>query len=95
MCLGDVAEVLELLPGHGAVVRAGSRTGTVSLLTLEDTVVVGDWVLCHSGFALHRVTATEAQGAAALRATRNHPPPTTAATAAAAEQGTTTTEERR
>jgi hydrogenase expression/formation protein HypC len=92
MCLGDVAEVLRVLPERRALVRAGSRTGTVSLLTLEDAVDVGDWVLCHSGFALHRVTASDAREAAALREPRDHP---VAATPAATTTQATTTEEQR
>lgn len=87
MCLGDVAEVRRLLPGDKALIRSGTRTGTVSLLTLDDHVAVGDWVLCHSGFALHRVTAREAHEAIRLR---GHHTPAAPATARA-----TTTEEER
>ena len=88
MCLGDVAEVRRLLPdGRAAVVRSGSRTGTVSLLTLDDPVAVGDWVLCHSGFALHRLTPLEAQEATELRGLHTPVDPT-------AVEATTTEEER-
>ncbi len=86
MCLGDVAEVLELLPEGSAVVRSGSRTGTVSLLTLDDPVAVGDWVLCHSGFALHRVTAAEAQEATAIRGSRSRAVPTATSATTMEEQ---------
>jgi hydrogenase expression/formation protein HypC len=68
MCLGDLAEVLSVEPGATARVRAGGRTATVSLLTLDDPVAPGDWVVCHSGFALSRVTAEAAGEAAAIRA---------------------------
>jgi hydrogenase expression/formation protein HypC len=67
MCLGDLGEVLEAGPGPTAVVRTGARTVTVSLLTLDEPVVPGDWVLCHSGFALSRLTPEEAGEAAAIR----------------------------
>jgi hydrogenase expression/formation protein HypC len=67
VCLGDIAQVLELAPGSSAVVRAGPRTTTVSLVTLGEPVVAGDWVVCHSGFALGRVTAEEAAEATAIR----------------------------
>jgi hydrogenase expression/formation protein HypC len=69
MCLGELGEVVELTPGPVAVVRCQGRTATVSLLTLDEPVAPGDWVLCHSGFALSRVTAEEASEAAAIRAT--------------------------
>ena len=67
MCLGDIAQVLELGPDGSAVVRAGPRTTTVSLVTLDGPVVQGDWLVCHSGFALGRVTAEEAAEATAIR----------------------------
>ena len=83
MCLGEVAEVLELGPGPRALVRSGGRSATVSLLTLDEPVATGDWVVCHSGFALSRVTAAEAADATSIRAT----------TAAEPTMTTTTTED--
>lgn len=77
MCLGELAQVVELAPGPTALVRSQERTTTVSLLTLGETVVPGDWVVCHSGFALSRVTQEEAAEAAAIRATQT---PTTKVT---------------
>lgn len=74
MCLGEVALVLELAPGGSALVRSGERTTTVSLLTLDDGVAPGDWVVCHSGFALGRVTAEEAAEATAIRHPRKENP---------------------
>lgn len=67
MCLGDLAQVVELGPDSTAVVRSGSRTTAVSLLTLAGPVAPGDWVVCHSGFALGHVTAEEAAEATAIR----------------------------
>lgn len=87
MCLGEVAEVLQLLPGPGALVRSEARTTTVSLLALDGTVAVGDWVVCHSGFALNRLTAQESHEATAIRGIH------TEATSATAES-TTKGEER-
>ncbi|HEY7723129.1 MAG TPA: HypC/HybG/HupF family hydrogenase formation chaperone [Pedococcus sp.] len=69
MCLGELAEVIELRPGGAALVRSDQRTSTVSLLVLDVPVSAGDWVVCHSGFALSRVSAEQARDAAALRAT--------------------------
>ena len=68
MCLGELAEVIEM-GTQTALVRGGGRTRTVSLLTLTDPVTPGDWVVIHSGFALARLTAAEASEATALRAT--------------------------
>lgn len=69
MCLGELAEVLQLTGDSAALVRSEARTVTVSLLTLDDAVAPGDWVVCHSGFALSRLTLEEARDAAAIRAT--------------------------
>lgn len=73
MCLGEVAQVVELGAGSTALVRSRARLLTVSLLTLDETVVPGDWVVCHSGFALGRVTPAEAAEADAIRATTAAP----------------------
>ena len=66
MCLGELAEVIEMGAGN-ALVSGGGRTRTVSLLTMADAVRPGDWVVIHSGFALARLTAEEAREATALR----------------------------
>lgn len=69
MCLGELAEVLAVTgPATAVVRRDGRSTATVSLLALAEPVVAGDWLLVHSGFALHRLTPDEAQDAAAIRA---------------------------
>ena len=68
MCLGELAEVIEMGAAN-ALVSGGGRTRTVSLLTLTEPVTPGDWVVIHSGFALARLTAEEARAAAALRTT--------------------------
>ena len=41
----------------------------MSLLTLDEPVTPGDWVLVHSGFALGRLTADEAHEADQIRTT--------------------------
>lgn len=74
MCLGEVAQVVQLGPDSSALVRSAQRTGTVSLLTLGEVVAPGDWVVCHSGFALARVSAEEAAEATALRLTETSDP---------------------
>lgn len=68
MCLGELAEVTQVNERGTAEVCSGGRTKTVSLLTLEGPVVPGDWVVIHSGFALERITAAEADEAALIRA---------------------------
>ena len=69
MCLGEVVQVVEVVPDGLVLARAGTRTLQVSLLSLDGPVVPGDWVLAHSGFALARLTAVEALEARTLRGT--------------------------
>lgn len=68
MCLGEVAQVVELGAGPTALVRWGERLLTVSLLTLDEPLAPGDWVVAHSGFVLARLTPAEAAEATAIRA---------------------------
>lgn len=69
MCLGELAQVLTVTGEGTAVVRREGRpTSSISLLALAEPVAAGDWVLVHSGFALHRLTPDEARDAAAIRA---------------------------
>ncbi len=69
MCLGELGQVQEVSGDGVAEVRVGDRARTVSLLTLDDPVTPGDWVLIHSGFVLSRLTADEAREAEQIRST--------------------------
>lgn len=85
MCLGEVAQVVRLGPASSALVRSAQRTTTVSLVTLDDVdldgtgdgdsngIRPGDWLVCHSGFALRRLTAAQATEATDMRATTAAP----------------------
>lgn len=77
MCLGEIVR-LEAVDGASARARLGSRVLSVSLVTLDESVAPGDWVVVHSGFALHRLEPGEAAEALALRpgaAPRSAPEP--------------------
>ncbi|GAB2856639.1 HypC/HybG/HupF family hydrogenase formation chaperone [Nocardioides pacificus] len=67
MCLGDLAQVIDLVDDRTVRARVRDRTGTVSLLTLNGPVAAGDWLLVHSGFALARVTEEERLEAERIR----------------------------
>ena len=69
MCLGEICEVTEIRPGGRALVRGGQRTQEVLLMTVEGGVAPGDWLVCHSGFALERLSADEAREALSIRST--------------------------
>lgn len=67
MCLGVVCRAVEVLDGEVALVRVGGRELPASLLTLDEPVVPGDWLMVHAGFALARLTEQQAEEALALR----------------------------
>ncbi len=63
MCLGIPGEIVELGPADElAMVNVGGvrRQVNVGLLTGEDAVGVGDWVLIHVGFAMSKIDEAEA-----------------------------------
>lgn len=67
MCFGEVARV-QAVDSCGALqVDSGARSTSVSAMLLEEPPAVGDWVLVHSGFALARLSAAEAQDSLAVR----------------------------
>jgi hydrogenase expression/formation protein HypC len=66
MCLGEIVR-LDTVRGDSGTARLGGRTLTVSLVTLEQAVSEGDWVVVHSGFALQRLDPDEAAEALSLR----------------------------
>lgn len=67
MCLGLVCQAVAVLDGDVALVRTGARDVRVSLLTLDEPVAPGDWLMVHAGFALARLTEQQAVEALAMR----------------------------
>jgi hydrogenase expression/formation protein HypC len=60
MCLALPAEVIALDDGDMATVSLEGVQKQVSLALVED-VAPGDYVLIHVGYALHKVSAAEAE----------------------------------
>lgn len=58
MCLAIPARIVEIENGMGTIDMDGTRR-QVSLLLQEDAKV-GDYVIVHAGFAIHRVDEEEA-----------------------------------
>lgn len=69
MCLGEICEVTEVRPGSRALVRGDRRDQEVLLMTIAGSVAPGDWLVCHSGFALDRISAEEARESRTIRST--------------------------
>lgn len=74
MCLALPAEVISLDPSEAtAVVALGPVKKEISTALLDE-VAIGDFVLVHVGYALHRISPDEAARTLALmRATGEQP----------------------
>ena len=70
MCLAIPARIVELLPSDMARVRIGESSTFLSASTmlLPEPPEVGDFVIVHAGFAMHKLEPAEAMDSlAALR----------------------------
>lgn len=60
MCLAIPAEVIHV-EDEMATVKIGDSLRKASLILLPEEVQLGDYVIVHAGFALHKVDPLEAQ----------------------------------
>jgi hydrogenase expression/formation protein HypC len=67
MCISTVAQIVAIGAEGTARVDAQGRSYDVSLLALDEVVHVGDWLVIHSGLALHRISDDEARAAEEMR----------------------------
>ena len=58
MCLAIPAKIVEINDGMGTIDMDGTKR-EVSLLLLNDAQV-GDYVIVHAGFAIHKIDESEA-----------------------------------
>lgn len=65
MCLGIPGQLVEWVDSEHHIAKADvsgvRRNINVALLTGEDAVDIGDWVLIHVGFAMSKVDEEEAR----------------------------------
>lgn len=64
MCLGVPAKILETSDG-AAIVELGGVRREISVMLL-DNASVGDWVIIHAGFAIEKLSESEAEQTLAL-----------------------------
>lgn len=64
MCVGIPGKVVQI-EGRMATLEVGGATRQVAL-DLLDGVVIGDYIIAHAGFAIHRVDEDEALKTLAL-----------------------------
>ncbi len=60
MCLAIPAEIVAI-DGELAQVKVGDMVRKASLTLLPEAAVIGDYVIVHAGFALHKVDPVEAE----------------------------------
>ena len=60
MCLAIPAEIIQI-EDEMATVRVGEALRKASLMLLPEEARLGDYVIVHAGFALHKVDPEEAQ----------------------------------
>ena len=60
MCLAIPAEIVHI-EDEMATIKVGDALRKASLMLLPDGAELGDYVIVHAGFALHRVEPEEAQ----------------------------------
>ncbi len=60
MCLAIPAEIVEI-EGEMATVKVGEAMRKASLMLLSEEGQIGDYVIVHAGFALHKVDPHEAR----------------------------------
>ncbi len=55
MCIGFPGKILSVTEDNYAVIDIGGTRREVCLDVIDEEVTVGDYVICHAGFAMHRV----------------------------------------
>jgi len=63
MCLAIPTRIIEKLDNDMLTVTIGHSTSTLSIsgALLQDKLEVGDYLIVHAGFAMHKMDATEAE----------------------------------
>ena len=60
MCLAIPAEIVHI-EDEMATIKVGDALRKASLLLLPEAAALGDYVIVHAGFALHKIDPEEAQ----------------------------------
>ncbi|MCP4716415.1 MAG: HypC/HybG/HupF family hydrogenase formation chaperone [Deltaproteobacteria bacterium] len=55
MCIGFPGKILSINEENFAIIDIGGTQREICLDVVDEDVAVGDYVICHAGFALHRV----------------------------------------
>ncbi len=55
MCIGFPGKIISIDENNYAVIEIGGTKREVCLEIVDEPVAKGDFVICHAGFAIHRV----------------------------------------
>jgi len=66
MCIGFPGKILSIDEGNFAVIDISGTRREVSLDLVDGEVAIGDYVICHAGYAIHRVDEETAKENLAL-----------------------------
>ena len=61
MCIAFPGKVLSIDEDHFAVIDISGTRREVSLDIVDEPVAVGDYVICHAGYAIQRIDEEAAQ----------------------------------
>jgi hydrogenase expression/formation protein HypC len=60
MCIGFPGKILSIDEANQALIDIGGIKREVSLDIMDEPVAVGDYVITHAGFAIHKVDEAQA-----------------------------------
>jgi hydrogenase expression/formation protein HypC len=66
MCIGFPGKIMSIDENNYAVIDIGGTRREACLDIIDEQVGIGDYVLCHAGFAIHKVDEAEAAEKLAL-----------------------------
>lgn len=66
MCIGFPGKIMSIDENNYAVIDIGGTRREACLDIMDEQVGIGDYVLCHAGFAIHKVDEAEAAEKLAL-----------------------------
>jgi hydrogenase expression/formation protein HypC len=66
MCIGFPGKIMNIDENNYAIIDIGGTKREVCLDIIDEQVGLGDYVLCHAGYAIHKVDEAVAQDKLAL-----------------------------
>lgn len=61
MCLGFPGKIISIDENNFAVIDINGTKREVSLDIVDEDVVIGDYVICHAGYAIHKIDQAVAE----------------------------------